>query len=409
MAGAAQHGAIGRDLRWLSRLRVVSRRPRRSQAARDRGPRRAVAARRRRGAGHGAEQPRPAPHARPRARALRRPRRAGHRHGAPARSVEVLSHALNNVGSARVHAGDLSGRRLQEESLALALDHDLHEHAARAFTNLSAAASTRATTSTRGDGSTPASTTRSSATRFVVATTCSPGGRVCSPRPAAGRRPRRMRRTVIGNVRDHGRRQDTRADGARPVSGAAAGPGAASCWTKRSRSPCRTAEKQRLVPVRAARAELALLQGRPEAARAEAERDSRCSPDRPVLGVGLSLLKWRADGGRRAPCRAGTDWPAPRPPRPQHARRVAAAADAWERSGCPYERAEALADGDVPAMEEALQAFWRGRRAGRRSGSPGPAARGVTRLRRGPRPSTRAHPAGLTRAKRKSSRSSRGI
>jgi DNA-binding NarL/FixJ family response regulator len=57
-----------------------------------------------------------------------------------------------------------------------------------------------------------------------------------------------------------------------------------------------------------------------------------------------------------------------------------------------------LADGDVPAMEEALQIFLalhaapaadRVRQRLRRMG--------VTRLRRGPRSSTRAHPAGLTR------------
>jgi DNA-binding NarL/FixJ family response regulator len=74
-----------------------------------------------------------------------------------------------------------------------------------------------------------------------------------------------------------------------------------------------------------------------------------------------------------------------------------AAADAWERQSCPYERAEALADGDIPAMEEALQVFLtlgaaaaadRVRQELRRAG--------VTRFPRGPRASTRAHPGGLT-------------
>ena len=46
------------------------------------------------------------------------------------------SHALNNVGCSRALDGDVSGRQMLEESLALALDHDLHEHAARAFSNL---------------------------------------------------------------------------------------------------------------------------------------------------------------------------------------------------------------------------------------------------------------------------------
>src|SRR5262249_50380710 len=52
------------------------------------------------------------------------------------RSIDVLSHALNNVGSARANAGYAAGILQLEESLDLALSNDLHEHAARAFTNL---------------------------------------------------------------------------------------------------------------------------------------------------------------------------------------------------------------------------------------------------------------------------------
>jgi DNA-binding CsgD family transcriptional regulator len=161
-----------------------------------------------------------------------------------------------------------------------------------------------------------------------------------------------------------------------------------------------TAEQQRLVPVRAARAELALLQGRSDVARAEAEAGLAIqSPatrrwDRELL----RYLKWRADG---RPCisRSGSD--ANGAACGPHALTMRGdwrgAADGWERVGCPYERAEALADGDVPAMEDALEAFLtlgaapavdRVRQALRRAG--------VTRMRRGPRPSTRAHPAGLT-------------
>ena len=51
-------------------------------------------------------------------------------------AVDVLSHALNNVGSARANAGDPAGILQLEESLDIALSNDLHEHAARAFTNL---------------------------------------------------------------------------------------------------------------------------------------------------------------------------------------------------------------------------------------------------------------------------------
>jgi DNA-binding CsgD family transcriptional regulator len=162
-----------------------------------------------------------------------------------------------------------------------------------------------------------------------------------------------------------------------------------------------TVENQRLIPVRAARAELALLQGRPDAARAQAEAGLAilASTDLPWDWEILRYLKWRADGAMIAPCcEAHLTNGAPRPYALQMRGEWRAAADAWGRLGCPYERAQALADGDVPAMEDALQLFLalgaapaadRVRQDLRRAG--------VNRLRRGPRSSTRAHPAGLTR------------
>lgn len=54
--------------------------------------------------------------------------------------VEVESHALNNVGAARLTEGDLKGVAELERSLQLALAKNLHEHAARAYVNLSVGA-----------------------------------------------------------------------------------------------------------------------------------------------------------------------------------------------------------------------------------------------------------------------------
>jgi hypothetical protein len=51
--------------------------------------------------------------------------------------TEILVHALNNVGTARLRAGDARGREDLERSLALARTADLEEHVARALTNLS--------------------------------------------------------------------------------------------------------------------------------------------------------------------------------------------------------------------------------------------------------------------------------
>jgi DNA-binding CsgD family transcriptional regulator len=74
-----------------------------------------------------------------------------------------------------------------------------------------------------------------------------------------------------------------------------------------------------------------------------------------------------------------------------------AAAEAWKQVGCPYEEAVALADGDETAQCAALAIF-------ERLGA-GPAAErlrhalrstGVRGIPRGPRPSTKQNPAGLT-------------
>ena len=50
---------------------------------------------------------------------------------------EVRVHALNTVGSARLFRGHWDGEQLLRDSLGLALEHGLHEQAARVYTNLS--------------------------------------------------------------------------------------------------------------------------------------------------------------------------------------------------------------------------------------------------------------------------------
>ena len=59
--------------------------------------------------------------------------------GAPG-ETEILVHALNNVGTAELGAGDPEGAEKLERSLALALDAGLEEHVARAHTNLACCA-----------------------------------------------------------------------------------------------------------------------------------------------------------------------------------------------------------------------------------------------------------------------------
>lgn len=158
-----------------------------------------------------------------------------------------------------------------------------------------------------------------------------------------------------------------------------------------------TGELQRIAPIATARAEAAWLRGDLEAVRVEAMRayplalrvDSRWDAAR--------LAAWLRRAG-------ALDEPPPDPPQPhaaEFAGRWREAADAWQRIGCPYEQALALAEGDETAQRAALAIL---DQLGAR-----PAAalirnrlqrRGVRGLPRGPRRSTRANPAGITNRER---------
>src|SRR5262249_40935525 len=53
---------------------------------------------------------------------------------------EIVSHALNNLGTSRIFLGEEAGWEDLQRSLAIALEDNLHEHAARAYTNLGSSA-----------------------------------------------------------------------------------------------------------------------------------------------------------------------------------------------------------------------------------------------------------------------------
>jgi DNA-binding NarL/FixJ family response regulator len=74
-----------------------------------------------------------------------------------------------------------------------------------------------------------------------------------------------------------------------------------------------------------------------------------------------------------------------------------AAADEWERLGCPYEQARALADGDDAAQITALKIFERlGARPAAETLRQRLQKTGITRIPRKPRASTSENPFGLT-------------
>ena len=151
---------------------------------------------------------------------------------------------------------------------------------------------------------------------------------------------------------------------------------------------------QHLAPVAIAETEVAALAGRADLAASASDDVLALARERNAAWIAGELAFWRRRAGIVEPCPAvaaepfavhlSGDW--------------ARAAQIWERTGCPYEAAVALADADDP---ESLR---RARDALLELGS-GPASalvarrlreRGERGFARGPRPSTRANPAGLT-------------
>jgi DNA-binding CsgD family transcriptional regulator/type II secretory pathway predicted ATPase ExeA/tetratricopeptide (TPR) repeat protein len=152
-------------------------------------------------------------------------------------------------------------------------------------------------------------------------------------------------------------------------------------------------ELQWIAPVAAARAEAAWLEGRHDVAAEEAELASDIPVDR-AESYTTALAYWR--------WRAGLEVEVPTVSYDPYALEMAgnweAAAARWDELGCPYEAAMARADSDdedtVRGALEVLQQL--GARPAAAIVSRRLRERGVRGLPRGPRPSTRGNPAGLT-------------
>jgi DNA-binding CsgD family transcriptional regulator/tetratricopeptide (TPR) repeat protein len=309
-------------------------------------------------------------------------------------ATETLVHALNNVGAAELNARNEQGHVKLEESLRLALRDNLEEHAARAFTNLASSAvkernyplATRylddgiAYTTEhdldswklymtawrarshfdQGDWDAAADDAAFVLGRYGVST--------ITKIPALA---------VLGHVRV--RRGD---------------PDAAGLLDEARELAIETGELQRIAPVASARVESAWLEGDIERVRDEARLvvEMAKAHDDPWLHGEFAFWTWRTGGVPETRENIAVPYAL------QLSGDCRAAAAAWRETGCPYEEARALADGDEPARREALEIF-------ERLGA-GPAAErlrqalragGVRGIPRGPRPSTRENPAGLTR------------
>jgi DNA-binding CsgD family transcriptional regulator/tetratricopeptide (TPR) repeat protein len=310
------------------------------------------------------------------------------------RSVDVLSHALNNVGSARANAGDPAGILQLEESLDLALSNDLHEHAARAFTNLASYEVTRRNYADarqwlqRGIAYTAERDldTWSLYMQALRARLCAETGTwsdACEDAEAVLAAPRATTVSRIAALSALGRVHVRRGD-----ADALAILDEALILARPIREP------QRLIPILTARAELAWMTGRPEEISTCIGEALEALPvdNPPVDCEVLTYWQWRA--GAKESGEANGNGP--------HALLMKgdwrAAAAYWLSKGCRYEYAEALMEGDLAATKGALEVFqalgaapameWARQRLRRLGGH---------RLPRGRRPTTRSHPAGLTK------------
>lgn len=308
---------------------------------------------------------------------------------------ETLAHALNNVGTAQLNSGlESEGRATLERSLDLALALGAEDHVARAFTNLGAdAAVSRNPRLAKGyldrglqyciehdlDGSELYMLGWLARTNLELGhwTVAADAALEVLQRTAATPVTRITALLVLAQVR--ARRGDP--DVTEPLEDAQA-------------LAAPTGELQRIGPVACARAEVAWLGGRPQLVAEATGVALELAVRRRARWMIGELSCWR----QRAGIEDGAPSDAAEPFALELAGDWAGAGEAWERIGCPYERALALASADdnvalQSAMAELQQL----------GAAPAVAIvqrklrqRGVRRFRRGARASTLANSAGLT-------------
>jgi DNA-binding CsgD family transcriptional regulator len=315
--------------------------------------------------------------------------------------TETLVHVLASVGTVRYCVGDDRGEEELTRSLDLALANGLHDHAGRALSNLAWAGMW---TMKLDEADRRLITGMAYAIEhdldnyrwYLLATR------------AALRVRQGAWAAAEADVRQHLLCQPLVSPLSRIVGLTALGqvgarrgsPEATAALDEALELAERTGQLMRLGPVRAARAETALLEGDVTCARAEVQavRELVFTRGCRWLRGEFAWLLWQA-GDRDLP--TGLKDLA-EPYALQIAGDFAGAAAAWRAIGCPYEEARALAESDDPdsirlavASFDRLGAVPAMKHAIRRLRALG--VRDVPQVRRGPRPATRANRANLTR------------
>ena len=308
--------------------------------------------------------------------------------------TEILVHALNNVGAARMLADEEGGREQLERSLAMAKAAGFEEHVSRALANL-VAASLRWRNYKLADGYLHEGISYANEHNFDY----------------------KRLHLIVGRAESHlyqGRWAEASEDAASILCNPDAVPpvrimalevagrqrarrGDPDVWSALDEAlllAAPTGELQQIGQVRAARAEAAWLEGRPAEAIAEAQAGLEIAAGHrdPWLIGELALWLWRAGG------LADASREIAEPMALEISGHSRAAAERWYELGCPYEAGQALATTDEEVdLRRALAEF---ERLGARPGVAAVARRlrtlGARGIPRGPRPATRANPANLT-------------
>lgn len=306
---------------------------------------------------------------------------------------QVRAHALNNVGCARLNSGDFSGIQAMEEGLSIALAHDLQVDAARAYANLVSGlvCQHRVEEVPRFIAEGAAYAEAHDVQEIVVYIQAyvaqfeldrghwdraADTAAELLKDPFLATAPRIPTLVTLASVR--ARRGH---------------PGADALTEEALRLALPTAELQRIAPVASLRAELAWYRGELKTVAREARMGLTAAEHRrdPWLVGRLAYWLHRAEPGAALPEAIAEPYAM------MIDGRWRAAAEAWAKLKAPFERALALADGTEEALREALTVLQQlGAGALQAIVQRRLRELGVRGLPRGPRASTRAHPAGLT-------------
>jgi DNA-binding CsgD family transcriptional regulator/tetratricopeptide (TPR) repeat protein len=309
------------------------------------------------------------------------------------RDDEIIVHALTNIGSAELFSGDENGLKKLERALSIAQEQEMHDHVARCYANISSHAVMHRD--------------YPSAEKYLsrgIAYTADRDMDSYSIYLRGWRARMRFEQGVWGEA-VRGAEEVLRLTPGSAVMALPAvttlgyvkmrqGDAEASKWLDQARDMALpTGELQRMGPVAAARAEAAWWSGdhgRVLAEVAQVYGLARQAGDAWQLGQ-IVLWVWRAGG------EISREEPVPLCYRAMIAGDWRSAAAEWERIGCPYEQALALAEGDQEAQFQALAIFEKlGAQPAARALREKMRLEGVKGLPRGPRPVTRANPEGLT-------------